>query len=294
MSAPSERYERSARLFGWEGQQKLLRTRTVIVGVSGLGSPLTQQLALLGVGEVGLIDPEDLDDTNRNRFVGARWEDRVPGSPKVELAARMIGEINPEVNVVPLQQDLINEESFSLIKAADWVFGCFDDDGPRFVLNELCAAYAKPYIDLASDVHPDGVFGGRVCSAWDGNGCVYCLGQLDMEDVRTYLSSDEERRVIDEIYGVRGDELRESGPSVAPLNAIIAGHAAVEFMVAVTGLRVPERLTTYRGHRPQTTTSGDKPTQFCNFCEEIRGIGAAAEVERYLSMLHLRERERSA
>ena len=48
-----------------------------------------------------------------------------------------------------------------------------------------------------------------------------------------YLNSDEERRVIDEIYGVRRDKLRESGPSVAPINAVIAGHAAVEFMVAV-------------------------------------------------------------
>ena len=296
MSAMSERYDRSAKLFGWEGQEKLRKTRTVIAGVSGLGSPLAQQLALLGVGELVLIDPEELDDTNRNRFVGARRDDPVPGSPKVELVARLIREINPGVNVVPIQADLVSEESFSLVKAADWVFGCFDDDGPRFVLNELCAAYEIPYIDLASDVYTDGdgVFGGRICVSWDGQGCVTCLGELDMEDVSRYLSSDEEQRVIDEIYGVRPEELRESGPSVAPLNGVIAGHAAVEFMVAVTGLRNPARLTTYRGDRPRTTTSGKKTTQFCYFCEGIRGIGAAAEVERYMSMPHLRQRGRPA
>ena len=127
-----------------------------------------------------------------------------------------------------------------------------------------------------------------------GNGCVYCLEQLDMDDVHMYLSSDEQRRAIDEIYGIRRDELRESGPSVAPINTVIAGHAAMEFMVAVTGLRDPERLTTYRGDWPRTTKSGDKPAKYCSFCEEIRGTQADAEVERYLSMPHLKQRGRPA
>ena len=156
MSTTTTRYDRNQRLFGQEGQRKLTTTKVVVVGVSGLGSPLAQQLALLGVGRLGLIDPEELDDTNRNRFVGARDCDPVPGSLKVALVERMIHEINSRVKVEPLDKDLVSEESFALIEEADWVFGCLDDDGPRFILNELCAAYAIPYIDLASEVHEDG------------------------------------------------------------------------------------------------------------------------------------------
>ena len=294
MSTLHERYQRNVDLFGDKGQRKLRDTRAVVVGVSGLGSPLAQQLALLGVGHIGLIDPEELDNTNRNRFVGARECDPVPGSPKVALVQRMIREINSDVTVLPIQEDLVIEESFALIKAAHWAFGCFDDDGPRFILNELCAAYEIPYIDLASEVPEDGSYGGRVCMALDGKGCLHCLAQLDMNDVRTYLSPQAERKVIDRIYGIRRDDLGQSGPSVAPLNAVIVGHAAMEFMVTVTGMRAPERLIRYRGYLPKTTKSADKPARGCYYCNDIRGARALADVERYLRIPHLNRVKRAA
>ena len=82
MSTFPERYDRNLGLFGDEGQRRLRDATTVVVGVSGLGSPLAQQLGLLGVGRIGLIDPQELDETNRNRFVGACECDPVPGSRK--------------------------------------------------------------------------------------------------------------------------------------------------------------------------------------------------------------------
>jgi molybdopterin/thiamine biosynthesis adenylyltransferase len=93
------RYHRNVMLFGEEGQRKLRQTKVVIAGVGGLGSPLAQHMALLGVEEVGLIDDEELDDTNRNRFIGARADDPVPGSPKVSLAARLIHETSAHASL---------------------------------------------------------------------------------------------------------------------------------------------------------------------------------------------------
>ena len=287
MSTLSERYDRNLGLFGDKGQRILRDTTAVIVGVSGLGSPLAQQLGLLGVGRIVLIDPEELENTNRNRFVGARECDPVPGSPKVKLVERMICEINSDVAVTPIQEALVSDESFAQIKAADWTFGCFDEDGPRFILNELCAAYQIPYIDLASEIHEDGAFGGRICTVSDGKGCLHCRDQLDMNDVRIYLSSEKERFAVGRIYGVAQTDLGQSGPAVSPLNAVIAGHAAVEFMVAVTGLRAPARLVTYRADLGRTTTSRDTPAKGCYYCEEINGTGASADVERYLRIPHL-------
>lgn len=287
MNALPERYDRNIRLFGEEGQRRLQEKRVTLVAVGGLGSPIAQHLALLGIGHVTPIEPQELDETNRNRFVGARHDDPVPGSPKASLAERMISEINPEVGVTGIRANLVSEEAFEAVKMADWVFGCFDHDGPRHILNELCAAYAKPYIDLASDIPEPGVYGGRVCIAWDGNGCLHCLDQLDQGDVRAYLSSESERKDIARIYGVPVEALGETGPSVASVNGVVAGLASVEFMAAVTRMRAPERLITYCGDLSIVTKSRDAPVPDCYYCKMIRGIGADADVERYLRMPHL-------
>ena len=101
--------------------------------------------------------------------------------PRVQLAARLIEEINPDVDAKPLQMGLVSPDAFEAVKGADWVFGCFDEDGPRFVLNELCSAYKKPYIDLASDIHKAGVYGGRVCN---------CMGRTQLPALPQFARSE--------------------------------------------------------------------------------------------------------
>lgn len=285
MSVP-ERYDRNVRLFGIEGQRKLFGTRVAVIGVGGLGSALVQQLALLGVGRLSLVDDEELDETNRNRFIGARHDDPVPGTPKVRIVKRAVGEINPAIEVVPVKAELVSAEAFAAVRSADWVFGCFDSDGPRAILTELCAAYEKPYIDLASDVLPDGSFGGRVCTAWNNEGCLDCLGELDHDDVRRYLSNDEEREVDAAVYGVPREALGTTGPSVAPVNGVIASIAATQFMAAVTGIAKPRSLINWAGHVPRITM-GERSDDYCYYCHDVRGRGADANVERYLQVAHL-------
>jgi molybdopterin/thiamine biosynthesis adenylyltransferase len=283
-----ERYDRNIRLFGEDGQRKLRQTNVVMIGVGGLGSPLVQHLALLGIGGITPVDDEELDETNRNRFVGARYDDPVPGSPKVTIAARLVREIDPQIAVTPVQASLVSEEAFAAVKQADWVFGGFDEDGPRSILNELCAAYAKPYVDLASDVPEPGVYGGRICVASDGGGCLHCLDALDARDVQNYLSTESEKAGWAAIYGIPHDALREAGPSVSPINGVVAALAATEFMVAVTGMRPPQRLINYYGHVPKLTTARPKPD--CYYCKGIRGKPDEADAERFLRMPHLRKR----
>ena len=60
-----ERYDRNIRFFGKDGQRKSQQTRVALIGVGGLGSPVAQHLALLGVGSVTLVDDEELDETRR-------------------------------------------------------------------------------------------------------------------------------------------------------------------------------------------------------------------------------------
>jgi molybdopterin-synthase adenylyltransferase len=291
MSTIDERYDRSQRLFGVAGQRKLSCTRVAVGGVSGLGSPMIQHLGLLGVAHVAMIEPQELDNTNRNRFVGAKSTDPVPGSLKVDLAERLLAEINPHVAVTKIRGSIVSPEAFAAIKVADWVIGGFDHDGPRYVLNEVAAAYGKPYVDLASDVPEPGVYGGHVCVSGFGCGCLSCRGILDMKAVQEWLASPEDRAARAAIYGIDRSLLaEEKGPSVSPLNGIIASLGALEFMVAVTGLRQPRPFLNFSGHLGRLTDAGNKPpTRFCEFCNGHRMATAPVDVERYLRIPHLRQ-----
>jgi molybdopterin/thiamine biosynthesis adenylyltransferase len=281
------RDSRSILLFGVEGQRKLRSTSVVVAGVGGLGSAVVEHLALLGVAQITTIDSEELDETNRNRFIGARASDPVPGTPKVLIADRLIKEIDPDVRSIPIKRSIVSAEAFEAVRNADWTIGCFDDDGPRAVLNDVTAAYGKSYIDLASDVPEPGIYGGRVCVSINGDGCIDCLSLLDRKAVRRYLESPEQRAAEDAIYGISAEALEEKGPSVSPINGVVAAIGAVEFMVAVTGLRRPTRLQEYRAHLSKVVVTTDEPRSGCPRCKGVWNTGSAADVERYLRLAHL-------
>jgi molybdopterin/thiamine biosynthesis adenylyltransferase len=230
-----------------------------------------------------------LDETNRNRFVGARFDDEVPGTAKVDIIARQVREIDPDIQVRPLKRELLSEEAFQAVRDADWAFGCFDEDGPRLILNELCIAYNKPYIDLASDVPEAGIYGGRITLSKRGTGCLKCHGLLDPRDLRRFFATDGQLEADDRIYGVDRKMLEVRGPSVSPINGVVAALAATEFMVAVTGLREPVTNIDYRGHQAKVVVVNDAPAPDCPVCA-TRGQGAVAEVERYLALSHVIER----
>ena len=250
-----ERFDRQMALFGGEGQKKIGASRVAVVGVGGLGTHVVQQLALLGVGGLILIDSEELDPTNGNRYVTMRHDDSCPGTPKVDVGERSVKLIDPGIHVDKVQDSLVSEEAFAGVIGADCVFGCLDSEGARLILNELCAAYSRPYLDLASDVIPGDppAYGGRVCVTWNGDGCLICYDLLDVAEAQADLAGPEARRDHDAIYGIHRDALGRSGPSVVSINGVVASAAVTEFMVAVTGIRAPKKVLTYYGHMGRFT-----------------------------------------
>jgi hypothetical protein len=178
-------------------------------------------------------------------------------------------EINPDVEAVPLSYNLVSEEVFEAEREGDWIFGCFDKNGPRAILNELCAAYEKPYIDLASEVPEPGIYGGHFCVSINGNGCLECMGLFDRRAIRRYLETPERREREDAIYGIQKGAPGIKGPFVLPVNGVIANLAATEFMVVV---------------------SRDEPVADCLICKSGRGKPHEAGVERYLQLPYLRKK----
>ncbi|WP_339691029.1 ThiF family adenylyltransferase [uncultured Parasphingorhabdus sp.] len=283
------RHDRNARLFGATGQKRLYQQSVVLAGTGGLGSAVAQHLALLGIKKIVPIDDEGLSETNRNRFVGAHHSDPAPGTRKVSIIERLVKDIDPSIAVDPVFDNFVSPAGFNAIRTASWVFGCFDEDGPRSILNDLCVAYNVPLIDLASDVPEEGIYGGRVTVVAAGLGCLHCREILDEDDIRRFLTTDEQLEVEDKVYGIENKHLEKKGPAVSPINGVIASLATMEFMSAVTGLRDPTPNISYLGHQSKVTVNHDKPNPDCLICAS-RDTGAIAGIERYLEIPHIRNR----
>ena len=283
----SEIYDRNMRFFGKEGQDRLADASVAIVGVGGLGTHVVQQLALLGVGRLILIDHEELDKTNFNRYVGVRHDDPVPGTLKVTVGERTARDVNPGTEVATIPEQLATRSAFAAIGGSDYIFGCLDNEGSRLILTELCHAYSKPYFDLASDIIvEEGVYGGRICVSWNGEGCLICYDELDAVEASKELMNPDARRDHEAIYGVPKDALSEAGPSVVSINGVIASLGVTEFMLAVTKIRdKPRGLLKYYGDRGIVAKAKGTLMPSCYYCNKLRGIEDAAQVDRFITVI---------
>ena len=144
------RYSRQIMLsqFDIDGQEKLLETKILILGVGGLGCPAAQYLAAAGVGELVLSDPDTVDVTNLQRQVLFSGSDI--NLPKVEAAANRINRLNPDVvcNVIPekLEGDALLEN----VSNANVVLDCTDNFSSRFAINKACVETGTPLVSGAA------------------------------------------------------------------------------------------------------------------------------------------------
>lgn len=275
------RFERQIRFFGKEGQIILSNTHVCIVGVGGIGSHLAQQLAYLGIGSISLLDDDKLEETNLNRLIGAEHKNPV-GKPKVDIIEQLINSINPEIKINKVYANLISKIGFATVKQSDFIFGCLDNDGARFILNEICLANEIPFIDSATDIISKTEYGGRVVSIIDEDSCLQCLGLISSEEVRRYLADPDIRKDEESIYGVNKELLDDRSPSVVTLNGIIASVAATEFFLNQTEIRKAKVYLKYHGNRGILTEVIDEPDNDCYWCKEIRGKHEKIDFNKYI------------
>jgi molybdopterin/thiamine biosynthesis adenylyltransferase len=280
MTGLPDRFDRNVRLFGHEGQRTLRDTHVTVVGVGGLGTHVIQQLALLGVGKISCVDHEQISTTNKNRYIGIRHDDPIPGTLKVDVANRLIESIDPCIQVSCIARNVVSEKAFNAIKDADYVFGCVDHDGARFVINDVATAYARPYIDLATDVVGRS-FGGRVVFKSSPFGCLYCFGELDQKAVQQFFETPSDKAARLTIYGVDQSLLDDAGPSVVSVNGVITSLAVTEFMVACTGMALPKRFINYDGSKARALERVVTGHPDCPYCRQW-GHGQHADTDRYL------------
>lgn len=147
-----ERYSRHMVLpqIGLEGQRRLLRSRALIVGMGGLGSPIAMYLAASGVGRLVLSDFDVVELSNLQRQILHATSD--VGRAKVDSAKETLEALNPDVRISPLNEvlDDDNRDLRSEVERADVVLDATDNFETRFALNRVCFATKTPMVSGAA------------------------------------------------------------------------------------------------------------------------------------------------
>lgn len=130
------------------GQQLLLDSKILIVGAGGLGSAAALYLAAAGIGHLQIADPDTVELSNLQRQI----LHTTPGigSNKAQSACTALHALNPEIEVIPLPQQLEASSLPPLIAGVDLVLDCSDNFATRFAVNQVCVAQRKPLVSGAA------------------------------------------------------------------------------------------------------------------------------------------------
>jgi len=228
--------QRHAQLFGSGTTRRLREMAVAVVGCSGTGSPVIEQLARLGVGRLVLVDPDHVEEKNLNRILNARREDAYLKRPKVEVMARAVASMGFATEVEIIQEDLATPRAVKAVAECDVVFGCMDGVEGRHLLNRLAAFYLLPYFDVGVRLVADGRGGIDEASGAvhyvrpDGTTLqdrkVYSAEQLKAAGLKR--SDPKAYREQVRIGYIRGVE--EDRPAVISINMQMASTAVNEFL----------------------------------------------------------------
>ena len=131
----------------WLCAEKVQNARVMVVGAGALGNEALKNLALFGVGNVVIVDFDRIEHSNLTRSVLFRAEDADNKSFKVDVAAKRIKEIYPDINAIPLCGNAITDVGLGLYRQMDVIIGCLDNLQSRILLNRLCFRAGKTWVD---------------------------------------------------------------------------------------------------------------------------------------------------
>lgn len=129
---------------GFEGQQRLKSAKVLCVGAGGLGSPLAMYLAAAGVGKIGIVDFDVVDESNLQRQILHGTSD--VGRPKLDSAQERLREVNPHVEVVLHRARLSSENALEIFEGYDVVVDGTDNFPTRYLVNDACVLLGIPNV----------------------------------------------------------------------------------------------------------------------------------------------------
>lgn len=240
---------RTVQTFGKKTFQFLSNMTIGIVGCSGTGSPVIEQLTRLGVGKLVLIDPDNIEQKNLNRIINATMDDAKASLSKVEMLSSAIANIGLDTIVDTYKVNLYN--SLKALKAlikCDVIFGCMDSVDGRHLLNQLCTFYLLPYFDIGVKLEADGKGGiNKICGSvhylQPGKSSLISRGVYTVDDLRAAAQlrkNPEEYAELQKNAYIKN--VNVDSPAVVSVNMQISSHAVNEFL---------NRIHPYKGDGPE-------------------------------------------
>lgn len=245
-SSFSEAESRNLQTFGAGTTSILKQLKIGVVGCSGTGSVVVEQLARLSIGHLVLIDPDKVEEKNLNRILNATSNDAAQERYKVHVLGDMIAKMGFETKVDMLPVNLVSPEPVREIASCDVIFGCVDGAEGRHILNRIATYYVLPYFDVGIDLQADEAGGisqvtGAVHYVQPGGSSlfsrgVYSLAEVEAEAMlRTDPKLYAERRKQNYIADADVDS-----PAVLPINMHYASLLVLEFLARVHQYRLTD------------------------------------------------------
>lgn len=225
----------------------LKRLSVAVIGVSGTGSIVAEQLARLGFGRIILIDFDVVEERNLNRILYATVADAQQATPKIEVLARAIQSHHPDTEVVVVKASIADKGSVIAASGADVLFSCVDTAEGRHMADRLASYFAIPLFDVGVSIPTLGKPAavrriaevcGRIDYVYPGGATlkdrgVYDSALLEAEYLRQAAPAAYAQRVT-EGY-IRG--LAEQAPSVITLNMRAAADCVMELIARLFPFR---------------------------------------------------------
>jgi hypothetical protein len=234
--------DRQVRALGSGTNRALRSLRVAVIGAGGIGSPVAETLARMGVGRIDLIDHDVLDTpSNARRMFGIGLADIDMQAPKAKAraVAEGLARLNLATELTPVVGDVREPEVQSHLLAADVIVSGTDTHSSRAAVSELAIRAAIPLIDTG--VRVGARRSGMLDSLWlerrvqiPEGPCLWCWGTLDADHIRLELLPDAQRESLERegyVTGAAGGP----APSVAALTVTAAGLAASAILAMLAG-----------------------------------------------------------
>lgn len=266
-------YDRSIRCFTEEGQRRLAATKAAIIGAGGLGSILCEQSLRLGIEDLVVIDPDIVEESNRNRLQGAHCSD--VDRPKVKVVEERLNQYNPDASVETFQAHV--QECTDVLRSCDLLVAGVDSMNARMWLNEFAVQHLIPYVDAGvlitqEDDDVTSMQGGIQTVLPGATGCLKCLDRYNPEQAEIdRLSEDELAAAVEE--GYIEDTALSPEPAVMPLNTTVAGMTADVVAKLVTRVDAPPDYLQFEGLDSELKPIHTQPFDTCPVCTELLGEG---------------------
>jgi molybdopterin/thiamine biosynthesis adenylyltransferase/rhodanese-related sulfurtransferase len=142
----NKRYDKQIQLseIGISGQDKLSNAKILVVGAGGLGCPVLQSLAAAGVGYIGIVDGDTIEETNLHRQFLYTLNDI--GKSKAAVAKEVISKQNPNINITVYSDYFTSRNAFEIVSYYQIVVDCTDDNATRYLINDIALVKNIPMV----------------------------------------------------------------------------------------------------------------------------------------------------